>query len=160
MANQLVGAGVVQTITFETEQFDFANEYNNVQTFQPNQEGVYSIDSNVLFTPVSSGSPYFAELRLVVNNIIVATDTQQVVPASGTFSFHSFNVSTIDGLNAGDQVIVQFFTTIPGSINSYTGNRNTHFAAARFPFTSPVPPFAPPATASNSDFVLPTQIEI
>lgn len=48
------------------------------------------------------------------------------------------NVSTIYGLlNAGDDVRVRFVASIGGAIQQYL--ESTHFAAATFPFVTPVP---------------------
>lgn len=47
------------------------------------------------------------------------------------------NVSTIYGLNAGDDVRVRFVASIGGAIQQYL--ESTHFAAATFPSVTPVP---------------------
>lgn len=126
--NQPFETGDFLTVTFEDEQFDFGNEYNNVSTFVPNQDGVYQIVSNVQFNTGIVGT-YSTQFQLVVNNTtVVAFDYENFNEATS-----SSTVSTIYGLNEGDTVIVRFLSSVDGSIV------DGHFAAARYPFVSPLP---------------------
>ncbi|WP_282171793.1 ABC transporter permease [Cytobacillus firmus] len=115
---------------FETEQFDFGNEYTPPISFTPNQDGVYSISGNVSFTPGVAGI-YSFELNILVNSAPVAAEIRS------TTGRDAVSVSTIYGLNAGDNVRVEFVASVDGTISPYF--EATHFAAARFPFVSPIP---------------------
>ena len=122
-------------VAFTNELFDFGNEYNGTATFSPSQEGVYQIDSNALFQPLGPpGNEYTIELSLLVNGNIVATHRKD------TNDITSVVVSTIYGLNPGDVVNVRFFASTDGNITFFSGtpSTSTYFAAARFPFVSPV----------------------
>ncbi|MDM5439859.1 exosporium leader peptide [Bacillus hominis] len=132
--SQVVTDNSTVTVTFEIEQFDFGNEYNNVNTFRPNQEGIYSIVAGVLFFPQNLTVIYTTELNVQVNGITVASD-MKTTPDSGFNT--SLDVSTIYGLHAGDVVTITFFSTNGGVISQ--SSQRVHFAATKIPFTSPVP---------------------
>ncbi|WP_394136829.1 hypothetical protein [Cytobacillus oceanisediminis] len=152
---QAVLAFATEPVTFIDERFDFGNEYDGVSTFIPNQDGVYSIVSNVFFASEELDIPYNVRLRLLVNGINVDVDFP-FLPA-GT-SNTTLRVSTIYGLNAGDVVSLDFRSTANGSLLNIS--ESSFFAAARFPFTSPVPPSAVQATSTNADAMNIKDLEI
>ncbi|MFP7414343.1 hypothetical protein [Priestia filamentosa] len=130
-------------VTFTDEQFDFGNEYDNVSTFIPNQDGVYSIVSNVLFR--SNSIPFIVELDVLVNGNVVASD----IRSESSFNITAPNVATIYGLTAGDVVNIRFFSNTSGLFDP-SNPELQHFAAARFPFTSPIPSIAPQRKATTT----------
>ncbi|WP_255259413.1 hypothetical protein [Bacillus wiedmannii] len=82
---------------------------------------------------------YSVEFHIVVNGLSIATDLQYV-DTNGQII--SVAVSTIYGLNAGDIVNIQFYSTIQGFITvlgSPGPPQSTSFSAARWPFISPIP---------------------
>ncbi len=130
---QAYTAGDDLVLTFNNEQFDFGNEFDGVSTFQPNQDGVYSLAAGARFSPSTLVS-YGFSFDIFLNNVEVIVTTNDV----DFFADLLVNISTIYGLKAGDSVQVIFRATTNGSI---VGNQfnPTFFAASRFPFTSPIP---------------------
>ncbi|WP_346817880.1 exosporium leader peptide-containing protein [Bacillus paramobilis] len=131
---QLYTAGDSLVLIFSNEQFDFGNEFDSVSTFTPNQDGVYSITTGIRFFPKNENISYGFSLSIVLNEfeLIVLTDRGNI------FASTSANVSTIYGLKAGDSVRVHFRATTNGSLFGSEFSPN-FFAAARFPFVSPIP---------------------
>ncbi|MEH7062352.1 hypothetical protein V7052_28290, partial [Bacillus wiedmannii] len=131
---QAYTAGDDLVLTFNNEQFDFGNEFDGVSTFQPNQDGVYSLAAGARFSPSSTLVSYGFSFDIFLNNVEVIVTTNDV----DFFADLLVNISTIYGLKAGDSVQVIFRATTNGSI---VGNQfnPTFFAASRFPFTSPIP---------------------
>ncbi|KFN02169.1 exosporium leader peptide-containing protein [Bacillus clarus] len=127
-------AGDVLVLIFSNEQFDFGNEFDNVSTFTPNQDGVYSITTGIRFIPNDLIDIYGFSLNINLNNAETIVSTTQV----NIFGTALANVSAIYGLKAGDSVRVRFRATTDGVIfgNPFTP---TFFAAARLPFVSPIP---------------------
>lgn len=118
------------TVTFEDEQFDFGNEYDGVSTFTANRAGVYSIVANVFFDPTNNAASYSAELDLVVNDVLVATEVKTIPPSKAG---SSFAVSTIYELQQGDTVRVLFNSNASGTVSQLgtlpLPQQATHFAA-------------------------------
>ncbi|MEN1934207.1 hypothetical protein AAIE21_01060 [Paenibacillus sp. 102] len=138
-STQTISANTSETITFETELFDLGNEYNNVDSFIPNQDGIYSIATNVLFLPDIQAT-YTAQLGIEVNGITIAVDIKTTPDDPFPLTLPTtFELSTIYGLHATDVVTVSFFSLVSGTIFQSSGVQINHFTAARFPFTSPVP---------------------
>ncbi|WP_243870336.1 exosporium leader peptide-containing protein [Bacillus albus] len=131
---QAYTAGDDLILTFNNEQLDFGNEFDGVSTFQPNQDGVYSLAAGARFSPSSTLVSYGFSFNILLNNVEVIVATNNV----DFFADLLVNISTIYGLKAGDSVQVIFRATTNGSI---VGNQfnPTFFAASRFPFTSPIP---------------------
>ncbi|HDR7677445.1 exosporium leader peptide-containing protein (plasmid) [Bacillus wiedmannii] len=131
---QAYTAGDDLVLTFNNEQFDFGNEFDGVSTFQPNQDGVYSLAAGARFSPSNTLVSYGFSFDIFLNNVEVIVTTNDV----DFFADLLVNISTIYGLKAGDSVQVIFRATTNGSI---VGNQfnPTFFAASRFPFTSPIP---------------------
>ncbi|WP_085992085.1 hypothetical protein [Oceanobacillus senegalensis] len=125
-------------VSFGVDRFDLENEYNN-PVFTPNQEGVYSISTEVGFVPDTNN--YDAVLTIEVNNEIVASDFLRNVSDIQTLS-----ISTIEGLNAGDNVSVFFEASVTGYITPIFNI--AFFAAARFPFEGSVPPISPTSSST------------
>jgi hypothetical protein len=121
-------------VPFPVVAFDFNSEYDGTSTFTPKQDGVYQINSNVLFAP-SNPLFYIIETNLLVNNVVVAHDVNEY----SLTSRNSTSLSTIYGLKAGDTVTIQFICDQDGSISLLSSSPVTSFSAARFPFTSPIP---------------------
>ncbi|WP_243523703.1 hypothetical protein [Bacillus pseudomycoides] len=130
---QPITAITVETVIFEDELFDFNNEYDGSTTFVPKQEGVYQINSNIVFAP-NTGDSYFVRFNMVINGVVVATDL-----SSNNIATTSFTLATIYGLNPGDNVNIQIFSSVGGTAAFLTGQESSSFSAARFPFTSPIP---------------------
>ncbi|WP_176523567.1 hypothetical protein [Bacillus pseudomycoides] len=127
------------TVIFGVEQFDLGNEYNNLDTFTPKQDGIYSIVSNVTFIPDDPTATYTTELAVLVNGTTVASDVKTTPPEPLFPTTTNANISTIYGLHAGDTVTIRFASSVSGELPQFLGDKDVSFAAARFPFSSPVP---------------------
>ncbi|MEK4837918.1 exosporium leader peptide-containing protein [Bacillus sp. FSL L8-0152] len=130
--DQSVTANTLSIVTFETTQFDLNGEYDGVSTFIPQQDGVYSIITTIIFSPTDDTLNYVTEVFITVNSALIAGDDSFF--GGNTGLLNAVTVSTIVQLNAGDMVQVQAGSTIDGVIASPL---LTNFQAARFP--SPVP---------------------
>lgn len=145
---QPITAGVPLLVTFTDEQFDLRNEYNNVTTFIPIQDGVYQINASVLFLPVDFVEPYRLEMFLQVDNGI-KNETIAADAKGGTFRTIA-SVSTIYGLGAGNRVTVVVQTNINGQLISFANTISSHFDAARYPFNTSFPPIASQASLTST----------
>lgn len=131
--SQPIQATVEEIVTFEDELFDFNNEYDSFTTFVPKQEGVYQINSNVVFAP-TAGDNYFLRFDMFINGIIVATDR-----STNNTGTRSVTLATIYGLNPGDNVNIHILSSVDGNATLLSAQESSSFSAARFPFTSPIP---------------------
>ncbi|WP_284242087.1 C1q-like domain-containing protein [Paenibacillus glycanilyticus] len=115
---QSVIAGATVQVNYGIEQYDLGREYNPAtSTFRPKQSGIYSFIASVFFT--STNDPASFGLAITVNGVPVATETTS--SASGGVTL---DVSTIVKLRSGDDVQVEFFTSLAGSI---VPSSATHF---------------------------------
>ncbi|WP_243521985.1 hypothetical protein [Bacillus pseudomycoides] len=114
-----------QTVTFTSQLFDFNNEYDGSTTFVPRQDGVYQINTTIIFFPDDTLDDYRLTLSIKVNNISVST-TIQILFGAG-----SATVSTIYGLKQGDNVTVTLICNISGLIAPFIGSETASFSAAR-----------------------------
>ncbi|WP_262984119.1 exosporium leader peptide-containing protein [Bacillus thuringiensis] len=130
---QTYTAGDELVLTFNNEQFDFGNEFDGVSTFQPNQDGVYSLAAGLRFSPSNPLVTYGFSVNILLNNVEVIVSTNEV----DFFADALANVSSIYGLKVGDSVQVIFRATTDGFIVGDQFNP-TFFTAARLPFTSPI----------------------
>jgi hypothetical protein len=145
---QPITAGVPLLVTFTDEQFDLRNEYNNVTTFIPIQDGVYQINASVLFLPFDFVQPYRLEMFLQVDNGI-KNETIAADAKGGTFRTIA-SVSTIYGLSTGNRVTVVVQTTINGQLISFANTISSHFDAARYPFNISFPPIVSQASLTST----------
>ncbi|PEJ05271.1 hypothetical protein CN671_05300, partial [Bacillus toyonensis] len=129
---QFMTAGTPITVSFTEVLFDFNGEYNGVDTFVPKQDGVYQINSNVVFAPNGS-TGYSIRFDLLVNGITIAMDTRD------TASTVTVTVATIYGLSQGDTVNLRISSSISGAATLFFNQQAASFSAARLPFTSPIP---------------------
>ncbi|MEI3896269.1 MULTISPECIES: exosporium leader peptide-containing protein [unclassified Bacillus (in: firmicutes)] len=130
---QTYTAGDELVLTFNNEQFDFGNEFDGVSTFQPNQDGVYSLAAGLRFSPSNPLITYGFSVNILLNNVEVIVSTNE----GNFFADALANVSAIFGLKVGDSVQVIFRATTDGFIVGDQFNA-TFFTAARFPFISPI----------------------
>ncbi|MCI0767859.1 hypothetical protein [Bacillus sp. TL12] len=138
-SGQTVPAVTEVTVTFQTEQFDFGNEYNNLDTFIPSQDGIYSIVANIIFIPDDFTVTYTIGFAVIVNGTPVATAVETTPGDPELERATVLDISTIYGLHAGDVVTIVVSSSASGTVVQFLDDETTHFAASRFPFTSPVP---------------------
>ncbi|CAG9620348.1 C1q-like domain-containing protein [Sutcliffiella rhizosphaerae] len=124
--NQTVQANVPVKITFEEEQFDFGNIYNNTtSTFVPRESGVYYVASSFTFSP-NNNVGYRTRVDIVVNGTTVAADNDFWNLPNVLNIVH---VSAVLNLQAGDLVEIFGQSTTSGTIVSDFEAISTSFEA-------------------------------
>ncbi|CAG9620347.1 C1q-like domain-containing protein [Sutcliffiella rhizosphaerae] len=125
--DQPVEANESVKITFEEEQFDLGNTYNNItSTFVPRESGVYYVSSSFTFAP-DVNARYRTRADIVVNGTTVAADNDFWNLLN---VFNVVNVSAVLYLQAGDLVEIFGQSSLSGTILSEVENiASTSFEA-------------------------------
>lgn len=129
--DQPVASNIPVKITFSSVQFDLAGEFDpKTSTFIPSANGIYYILSTVAFKPYDPNGDYKIHIEIRVNGKqAVVTDSHFF--GGGAPYLNDATVSTVLGLEAGDQVEVFAESNIPGSF--VPSEDHSRFEAARFP---------------------------
>ena len=131
--NQPVTAVTATPVRYANEEFDLNDEYDLV-AFVPKQDGEYSVEASVVFSPTNTNLPSQASLNILVNNVVRASSSENIPAVPGA---NSVKTSMITQLQAGDRVEVVFSSNRDGLIfqSSPFGSVGSVFEAARFSFS-------------------------
>ncbi|KIL43655.1 C1q-like domain-containing protein [Jeotgalibacillus campisalis] len=114
-------------VSFNDEQFDLSNEYNNsTSSFIAKEAGIYLFTATLSFNPTDDNVDYEFGMNLVING-----DSQDVEADYTGFNAVFFNVvdlSEIVKLNKGDKVEIFALSTTPGTV---TIDQRSSFAGAK-----------------------------